>query len=138
MHSCYPGIGAWFQEGLGGIRLDKATPGFKHFNLKPAVVGNVTWVNASTPSVYGTITSNWRIRPGAFDYSVTIPANSQATVYLPTLGFDRIAVSEGAKRLWKAGVVTGSVPGVTFKSADSGFTTWEVGSGNYHFTVNRQ
>ena len=135
MHSCYPGIGAWFQEGLGGISLDPAEPGFQHFMLKPAVVGDVTWVNASVPSVYGTITSNWSIRSGVFDYSVTVPANCWATVYLPDPGVPGTAVYEGTTCLWQGGAACGSVAGVTLKSAANGCPVWEVGSGTYHFTV---
>ena len=53
-------IDAWLYQALGGIRLDPSVPAFKQLIIKPAVVGDLTWVKCSCRSVYGTIESNWR------------------------------------------------------------------------------
>ena len=42
-------IDAWLYQALGGIRLDPNVPAFKHIVIKPAVVGDLTWVKCSYP-----------------------------------------------------------------------------------------
>ena len=74
-------IGAYLYQVLGGIR--PAEPGFKKVLLKPAMVGDLTFVNSRHDGPYGRITSNWRKKDGQFILDATIPPNSTATVILP-------------------------------------------------------
>ena len=76
--------GAWFYEGLAGIRPDPARPGFKNVIIKPAVVQDVTWVKAHHDGPYGRIAVEWKkTADGKFTLELTIPPNSTATVTLP-------------------------------------------------------
>ena len=59
IHNCYNAIGAWFYQGLAGIRPDPAAPGFRHFTVQPAVVGDLNSVHASYESVRGPIGVQW-------------------------------------------------------------------------------
>jgi alpha-L-rhamnosidase len=63
LHSSYLHIGAWFIEGLAGIKPDPNSPGYKHFIIKPGVLKNqsLDWVKARFESPYGTIQSNWQL-----------------------------------------------------------------------------
>ena len=83
IHSCFTSIAGWFHNGLAGIQPDPAAPGFKHFIIRPAVVGDLTWVKSSYRSIHGMIVSNWRREKDVFTLDVTIPANTTATVYVP-------------------------------------------------------
>ena len=74
-------IGAYLYQILGGIR--PAEPGFKKVLIKPAMVGDLTFVNTHHDSPYGRITSNWRKENGQFILDATIPPNSTATIVLP-------------------------------------------------------
>jgi alpha-L-rhamnosidase len=74
-------IGAYLYQVLGGIR--PAEPGFKKVLIKPAMVGDLTFVNTHHDGPYGRITSNWRRENGKFILDATIPPNSTATVILP-------------------------------------------------------
>jgi len=76
-------ITEWLYAGLGGIKPDPTAPGWKKFIIKPAVVGDLTWVKAHYDSPYGRILSHWRKENGKFILNVTVPANSTATVVLP-------------------------------------------------------
>jgi alpha-L-rhamnosidase len=69
-------LDAWFYQTLAGIRPDG--PG-----IKPAVVGDLTWVKAHFDSPYGRIVSNWQIEGGQLTMDVTIPANTTATIVVP-------------------------------------------------------
>ena len=116
--------GAWFFEGLGGIMPDPKKPGFKHFMLRPAVVESVDWVNCSYQSPYGEIVSNWKVDGGSFSWNIHVPANSTATIYLPTN--DRASIREGNKSLSKA-------KGVEFLRMENGSAVLTVDSGEYSF-----
>jgi len=83
IHDTLISIGAWFTEGLAGIRSDGKTPGFKHFLIEPAVVGDLTFARAKYRSIHGEIISDWRIDNGAFKLSVTVPPGATATVSIP-------------------------------------------------------
>jgi hypothetical protein len=76
-------ITEWLYAGLGGIKPDPAAPGWKKFIIKPAMVGDLTWVKAHYDSPYGRIASHWRKENGQFILNATVPANSTATVVLP-------------------------------------------------------
>ena len=125
LHGCYNGIGAWFQEGLAGIRLDTATPGFKHFIIKPAVMGNLSNASAQVVSMYGTIVSNWMLSSGKLTHTIEIPVNSTATYYFPDTNVANI--KEGA-------VAASSASGVQYLRKESGYSVFQVQSGNYVFT----
>jgi alpha-L-rhamnosidase len=83
IHSCFPYIGGWFYRGLAGIQWDTENPCFKNIILRPALVKSVSWVNCNYESHYGNIISNWKIEANQFNWEVSIPANSTATVYVP-------------------------------------------------------
>jgi alpha-L-rhamnosidase len=139
--------GAWFYEGLAGIRPDPAKPGFKHFTLRPSIVESVDWVECSYLSPYGKIVSNWKLETGStfastfakatadgkatadknLKLDVTIPPNTTATVYVPTK--EAAAVTESGSTIEK-------VKGVKFLRLDKGAAVYEVGSGCYRFSSN--
>jgi len=83
IHDTLLSIGAWFTEGVAGIRSDGKSPGFRHFVIRPAMVGDVTFARASYHSIHGDIISEWRIEKGIFRLNVTVPPGTTATVFLP-------------------------------------------------------
>ncbi len=93
IHDTLISIGAWFIEGLGGIQSDGKSPGFQHFVIKPAVVGDLTSARAKYRSIHGDIVSDWRIEGGTFKLSVTVPAGTTASVFVP--GKPAIEVASG-------------------------------------------
>jgi alpha-L-rhamnosidase len=115
IHDTLISIGAWFTEGLAGIRSDGKSPGFKHFVIKPAVVGDLTFAKAKYRSIHGEIISDWRIENGTFKLSVTIPPGTTATVFVPGEGL----VHTQARRSPSAG--------------GSGDRSFEVAAGTHSF-----
>jgi alpha-L-rhamnosidase len=124
IHSCYVGIGSWFYQGLAGIRPDEAGPGFKKIIIKPAVVGDLTWVKCSYDSIHGRIVSNWKREGDQLTMEVTIPTNTTATVYVPAK--DAAGVTESGKPAAKA-------DGVKFLRMENGAAVYEAGAGQYSF-----
>lgn len=75
-------IEEWFFRHLAGIANDKANPGFKHFVVQPAFVGDTKWVSASTRTPYGDIETKWKKQDSNVAVSVVVPVNTSATVVL--------------------------------------------------------
>ena len=106
------------------IRPDPAAPGFKQTLIKPAVVGDVTWVKSHYDSPYGRIVSHWQRTADNFEMDTTIPANTTATVYVPAANPEKI--TESGKPL-------GKVPGVKLLRMENGHAVLAVESGVYRF-----
>ena len=126
IHDTLISIGAWFIEGIGGIRLDEKAPGFRHFFLKPTPVGDLTFARTSYRSAHGTIVSNWRIENGALHMDATVPPGTSATLYLPA-GVPA-AVTESGRPAAQAA-------GVQFSGVEKGKAVFELASGSYQFVA---
>jgi alpha-L-rhamnosidase len=74
----------WFYQGLAGIRIDLSKSGAERIVIRPAIVGDITWAEASYESVLGLIRSRWEREGRKVKLSVEIPANSSALINLPT------------------------------------------------------
>ena len=83
IHNCYNGIGAWFYQALAGIMPDESLPGYKHIWIKPQVVNDISWVQASKDTPYGLLKVRWEKEDASFVLDVQIPVGSSASVSLP-------------------------------------------------------
>ncbi len=125
-HYSYGAVAEWMYKYMAGISNDPNLPGFQHFVLQPTIDADkrITWVDGSYDSVYGTIKSKWRMDKKEFIYQATVPANTTATVYIPTSDVD--TVTEGGNPITK-------VKGVKFIKHEDGKAVYEVQSGTYDF-----
>jgi alpha-L-rhamnosidase len=110
---------------MAGIEVDEAAPGYKHVLIQPRPGGGFDSVAASHESMYGTVSSSWTLRDGAFALDVELPANTTATVRLP--GAQVSGTTEGGEPL-AAG------DGITEVRQDGDDVVVEVGSGQYAFS----
>ena len=124
IHSCFASPGGWFYQSLAGIQTDPTAPGFKQIIIKPAVVGDVTWVNCYYDSPHGRIVSNWKREGHKLTMEVTIPANTTATVYVP---------AKGAAGVTESGRQIGMEKSLPFLRMADGTVVITVKSGQYHF-----
>jgi hypothetical protein len=115
----------WFYHDLAGIQSDPAGPGFQKIIIKPAMVGDITWTNASYRSIRGNIVSNWTHTGSGLTMNVTIPPGATARVYVPAA--NPAAVLE-------SGLPASSAPGVTYTGTENGAAVFAVGSGTYAFS----
>lgn len=76
-------IDEWFFASLAGIKPDPDRPGFKEFIIEPQVVGDMNFVSASTKTLYGKISVDWKREGAQFILNISVPANSSAKVILP-------------------------------------------------------
>lgn len=111
--------------GVTGIREDPAHYAYQTFIIKPAIVGNLTFVKAQTQSLYGLIIVDWQKKGALLRMNITVPVNSKATVYVPAT--DVKDVTEG-------GVAVSQADGVTFLRMRGKAAVFQVQSGMYQFT----
>ena len=69
----------WLFDTMCGIHMD----GENHFTIAPLPGGHFTHAKVSYNSVYGLIESAWEKKDGAITYTITIPANCEAEIFLP-------------------------------------------------------
>jgi len=128
MPSCGGAVGLWLYQSVLGIRPDPAGPGFKKFIIapQPDPGTGLTWAHGRYASNYGDIVSDWRMDGARFTLRASIPANTTATISIPTRGVS--SVREGRS-------VIGRATGVRFLRYQGGHALYEVGSGRYEFTA---
>ena len=124
IHTCYTGVASWMTKSLAGIRPDPLSPGFQSFIIQPILAGDLSFVEGSTTSLYGKISSRWERNDKQFTLNVSIPPNSQAAVYIPTNNLK--SITENGKAMKKS-------EGVTFLRFENGNAIYRVESGTYKF-----
>ena len=110
-------IQEWFYHDLAGIQNAPDSAGFKSIVINPQPVGDVTWAKASYNSIRGKIVSDWKRDDEKFTLNVTIPANTTATVFVPTKSREAVNQTSGA----------------TFLRMENGRAIFAVESGQYEF-----
>src|SRR5690242_8710145 len=93
-HYAYGAIGEWMYRVVAGIELDESRPGYKHILIQPQPGGGLTYTKASVESMFGRVTSDWKIAGGKFILTVEIPPNTMATVRLPKAKIEQTTESQ--------------------------------------------
>ncbi len=124
IHTCYTGISGYFMKAIGGIRPDPAAWGMQTFWIKPNLVGDLTFANTTSGSLYGSIVCNWARSGNRATFHVEVPVNTVAKVFIPADGADD--VREGAGPAAEA-------DGVTLLGQEGRCAVFRVGSGVYRF-----
>jgi len=117
-------ITEWFYRYLVGIDTDPNQPGFKNIVIRPQPVGDLTWAAATYESIRGRISVRWERKDDKFTLSVTIPANTTATVWLPVRPNGEVTES---------GRKPGDQQGVKFLRSEADRRIYQIGSGSYKF-----
>ncbi len=127
-HYSFGAVGQWMLAHSLGI--EREAPGFKTFILQPEPdpTGVMTKAEGYYDSMYGRISSAWRVEGPTLTYTATVPANTTATLYLPTSSAE--SVKEGGRDLR-------FVAGVTFIRFERGKAVYALQSGSYVFTATR-
>lgn len=134
-------IDEFFYNDLAGIQgPDYHGPGymvprFREICIEPHVLGDLEHASASIKTVRGMVSSSWVRDEQSIALDVTLPVNSRATVSVPKMGLLRVTITEGSETVWVDGAFVGGVQGITGGSESAGDVTFEVGSGDYSFTM---
>ena len=121
-HYSLGACGEWMFRSMLGIETDGA--GFKKITMKPELGEGITWAKGHYDSIQGRIGSDWKIENKTFHWNITVPANTTATVYVPTK--DAAAVTESGKPANKA-------DGLKFLRMEKDRAVYQVSAGSYGF-----
>ncbi len=126
--TAYPGY--LFQKYILGIQ--PTSGGFATFDVRPET-GGLNFAEGVVPTAKGLITTRWeKSADGRFSFSVSVPANTRAAIYLPKLHKGAVTVTESGKLLWPA-TAPASDPGVIAVTGEDGSIKCLVGAGAYRF-----
>lgn len=121
-HYSLGSCGEFLFAGIGGIR--PASPGFREIRIEPIIGENLSWANASFDSITGKIATAWKRDGGQIILDVAIPANTTATVCIPTRNVR--GITEGGLRLNKS-------KGIQKIKRNEATTEVQIESGAYRF-----
>ncbi len=136
-HQMFGSVVEYFYKYLAGIQSPvegKTTKGYKHVHIQPYVPDKLETVTASVNTVSGTIISAWEKSGDGFRVSVTIPANTTATLVLPGRN-GNATVKENNMLIWENEGYNTKIPGVTHIEKRGDQLTLSLLSGSYNFNV---
>ena len=110
----------WFYTGLGGIKQDENSVGFRNIIIRPEIVGDLTWAKSSYQSPYGIIRSEWKKNVKGLEMKIEIPANTTAKIYFP---------------IKKQTIITENGKKMTAIAGAEGKYFCNAGSGNYVYQI---
>jgi alpha-L-rhamnosidase len=123
-HYSFGAVGRWMFQSVAGI--DTAAPGFQQLLIRPQPAPGLTWVKASYDSLHGRIESAWKKTAEGLALTITIPANTRATIFLPA--HDSRRISEGGQPLANA-------PGLKLLGTTGQEVAVDAAAGQYVFTI---
>ena len=131
-HYSFGAVCEWMFKTIAGIDTDG--PAYKKILIRPQPDGKLAWAKTSYDSIRGRIVSDWKIKVGQKDgrrietltLNVTIPANTTATVYVPTAS---------ATDIKESGRPATVVDGVRLAGTEGDCAVFEIASGQYRFTT---
>ena len=123
-HYAFGACGQWLYETVAGLAADPDQPGYRHFLIAPQPGGGLTSAEAELHTIRGPAAVRWELTGGEIHLDVTVPANTTATVRVPT--------SQPAT-LQESGEPASEAAGVLGLTSEDGATVVAIGSGSYHF-----
>lgn len=124
-HFAFGAVGEWIYKVILGINLDESAPGYKHIIIKPQPGGTLTWANGHYNSIHGKISTEWKIDGKNFNLQITIPANTSATIHIPT---------EKLEDILENGNPIQESEDIKFIDFQDNIAQYKIMSGKYQFT----
>lgn len=121
-HGSYLYPGAWYIDGLAGIKRHPEAPGFRKFIVKSPQLDSrqISWASAEYESPVGKIKSSWKRKNGIFVHEILVPANASAIIYIPYTAGNKVVESSGC---------------AVYSGEEQGYRKYEAGAGYYRFEV---
>ena len=82
-HYSLGSVSEWLYRYVAGIDTDPDKPGFEHILMHPHPGPGLTEVTSTYKSIRGEIKSHWAVANGTLTWDVTVPANTNATAWVP-------------------------------------------------------
>lgn len=121
-HYAYGAIGDWMYKVVAGINTIE--PAYKTMLIAPKLGGGFTSAEAKLETMYGEVSSAWKVADGKVSLNITVPANTVAQIVLP--GAANAQVIESSVEISKIE----SIQNIRKREHDLVF---DIGSGSFHF-----
>ncbi|MGK5684080.1 family 78 glycoside hydrolase catalytic domain [Actinoplanes sp. URMC 104] len=118
-HMILAQIEEWFHAGIAGIQAAPGSVAYDRLVFKPKPVGDLTKASGSYETPAGSARSAWTKTGNHFALSVTVPANTQAEVWVPAT--DKRLVDASSRAV--------------FQSSQGAYVVYTVSSGSHTFTA---
>jgi alpha-L-rhamnosidase len=115
-HYSLGSVGEWLFRHVAGIELDPETPGYQRFVLKPYIGAGLDFARATYRTLHGEIASHWRRDGDRLTWTVTVPANTSARIFIPSDAGTPVAAD-----------------GLAVTAHEAGFAHCEAPAGSYTF-----
>lgn len=119
-HYAFGSVAEWMFQYAAGI--DTETYGYKNIIIKPAINHEMKFINGSTKTINGSITSNWEIKGDQLNMTIEIPVNTTARVYIPSSKSSLIKINKKSLKDKEYQKII---------EKDTHYTMVELGSGQY-------
>ncbi len=83
-HYSLGSVGEWLFRHVAGIELDPDVPGFQRFVLRPFIGAGLDYARATYRTLHGEILSHWRRTGDQLAWTIRVPANCTARVFIPS------------------------------------------------------
>ena len=127
-HYAYGAVAEWLYRYAAGIDEASEDPGFHRIVLHPQFDASLGEVKATYDSVYGPITSNWKVDGNTTKWDVVVPPNATALLNFP---------SDVTTRILENGKDVRQSTGMALVLRDNRGAVYEAGAGSYSFSVVR-
>lgn len=127
-HYAYGAIGDWMYRVAAGLDTKEEGAGYKQLLIRPQTGGNFTQLEAVLQTPYGKAVSGWVKTDSLTRFTITIPVNTKASIFLP--------VGETGQVTETGAVVAGNNDW-ELKEKKNGWVEILAGSGTYHFDVRK-
>ncbi|QNL50453.1 family 78 glycoside hydrolase catalytic domain [Olivibacter sp. SDN3] len=120
LHSSYLYPGAWYIDGLGGIRQDPKRPGYSRFIVRPPALSasQLSWAETTFDAPAGLIRLKWKRQNEQLLLDITVPPN--CTAELQIADTERVNIDEQNPFIKKLG-------------SRNGVISYELEAGRYAF-----
>ncbi|OQP66461.1 alpha-L-rhamnosidase [Niastella vici] len=118
----------WFFDGAGGIKQEDTSVAYKNFIIAPEPILGLDKGSVSFNSPYGKIYSEWDHQYVFHVFTIQIPPNTTATVYLPTPPNSNIMESNSPLAIHREIKALGYM---------NGRQVFKLGSGKYKFIIKK-
>ncbi len=123
-HYAFGAVNEWLFGHAAGIKVGEA--GYRTFAIKPEIANEgLNYVKATYHSINGAIETAWKKTGKTVSLVITVPANTVATVFIPTTNPASVLESNKALKMNSA---------IRVKEFKEGYLQTEIGSGVYRFT----
>ena len=128
-HYAFGAVGEWLITTVAGIAPDASGAGMRRIKLQPHLLPGLDHAGARLDTVCGCVKSAWRREGCGFTWDVEVPANTEATAFIPC---------GEADGLRENGQSLETVAGIHVLGYEAGATVCHLVSGKYRFTCDNK